>query len=124
MDGSRHDGRILVVGMGRSGAAAAMTALRELPGVGVVVCDEKKEPLAAADVNALREAGALVELGRCDPGLLEGCGLVIKSPGVPRKNPLIEEALGRGIPVWGEVEFARKFLKNVIVGITGTNGKT
>lgn len=122
--GQRDDGRILVVGMGRSGAAAARAALKELPGVGVVVCDEKEEPLAAADVSALREAGALVELGRGDPGLLEGCGLVVKSPGVPRQNPLIEEALSRGIPVWGEVEFARRFLGNVIVGITGTNGKT
>ena len=117
-------GHLLVVGMARSGIAAAKAARRMLPGVEVVLSDRDPEPKAAAEAAELEASGVRVEPGREDNGLLDGCDLVVKSPGVPQENPLLLEARVRSIPVWGEVEFARQFLPNPIVGVTGTNGKT
>lgn len=119
-----HIDRLLIVGMGRSGMAAALAARRLLPQAVVILSDSKTGVLDAADEADLEKSGVMLEPGRSDEALLEGCGLVIKSPGVPGDSLLIEEARLRGIPVWGEVEFARRFLPNVFVGITGTNGKT
>jgi UDP-N-acetylmuramoylalanine--D-glutamate ligase len=56
-----------------------------------------------------------------DLSLLEGADVLVKSPGVPRENPLV--AAGR-IPVWSEVELGYRLLPNPILGVTGTNGKT
>src|SRR5207237_7746897 len=52
-------------------------------------------------------------------------GLVVKSPGVPGENPLVVAARARGIPIWSEVELGYRLLEEpVLLGITGTNGKT
>jgi UDP-N-acetylmuramoylalanine--D-glutamate ligase len=96
--------RVLVVGLARSGTAAA--AALEARGVHVVRADRKLENDA-------------------DLSLLEGVGLLVKSPGVPGENPLVAEARAHGIPVWSEVELGYRFLdRPKIVGVTGTNGKT
>jgi UDP-N-acetylmuramoylalanine--D-glutamate ligase len=97
-------GRVLVVGMARSGAAAAEALSAR--GVEVVPADRK--------------------LGNDDDlSLLDGVGLVVKSPGVPGENPLVAEARHRGIPVWSEVELGYRLLGGpALVGVTGTNGKT
>ncbi|MFA5801935.1 MAG: UDP-N-acetylmuramoyl-L-alanine--D-glutamate ligase [Thermoleophilia bacterium] len=120
----RGIGRLLVIGMARSGIAAALAARRSLPELEVVIADRDEKPDAAANVDELTKAGVRVELGCEDYSLLDGCGLVVKSPGVPGSIPLIEEARQRGIPVWGEIEFAWRFITNFIIGVTGTNGKT
>jgi UDP-N-acetylmuramoylalanine--D-glutamate ligase len=92
--------RVVVLGMARSGQAAA--ALLERHGVEVVRVDRT--------------------LGNDeDVSLLEGADVLIKSPGVPRDNPLVRAAL---MPIWSEVELAARFLPNPILGVTGTNGKT
>src|SRR5439155_64311 len=57
-------------------------------------------------------------------GLLDGAGLLVKSPGVPAEAPLVVAARQRGVPVWGEIELASRLLPNPILGVTGTNGKT
>ncbi len=116
--------RLLIVGMARSGNAAALAARRVSPELEVIVCDRDAEPEAAAEREPLEAAGIGVRLGDEDHTLLDGCGLLVKSPGVPGDNSLIQEAHQRGIPVWGEVEFAWRFLENPFVGVTGTNGKT
>jgi UDP-N-acetylmuramoylalanine--D-glutamate ligase len=62
-----------------------------------------------------------------DLSLLDGVGLVVKSPGVPGEAPLVAAARGRGIPVWSEVELGYRLLAEQggrLVGVTGTNGKT
>ena len=116
--------RLLIVGMARSGIAAAQAARRVLPHIEVVIADRQAQPEAAGDTSSLEAAGIHLAMGREDHTLLDGCGLVIKSPGVPGDISLIEEAHHRGIPVWGEVEFAWRFLENPLIGVTGTNGKT
>ena len=57
-------------------------------------------------------------------GLLDGVGLLVKSPGVPRESPLVVEAERRGVPIWGEVELGYRLLQPRLIGVTGTNGKT
>ena len=95
--------RVLVLGLARSGLAAA--AALERRGVEVVRAD--------------RELGNDVDLS-----LLEDVGVLVKSPGVPAEAPLVVAARERGIPVWSEIELASRLLPNPILGVTGTNGKT
>jgi UDP-N-acetylmuramoylalanine--D-glutamate ligase len=113
---------LAVLGLGRSGVPAALLASRRLPGVTVTALDEGRP--ADDDAPALLgAAGVAVLLGR-DARLPAACDLLVKSPGVPNESPVVREAQARGVPVWSEVELARRFLPNRLVAITGTNGKT
>jgi UDP-N-acetylmuramoylalanine--D-glutamate ligase len=62
--------------------------------------------------------------GSDGPEALRGVRAVVKSPGVPREAPVVQAALGRGVPVLGEVELAWRLLPNAFIAVTGTNGKT
>ncbi len=111
--------RVAVVGLGRSGVAAAKLLVAQ--GAAVVASDLKqREELALSD---LEERGVHLELGDNPLSLLD-CDLVVVSPGVPPWAPILKEAARRGAEVVGEVELASWFLKGEIVGVTGTNGKT
>jgi UDP-N-acetylmuramoylalanine--D-glutamate ligase len=113
--------RALVLGLARSGEAAAL-ALRT-HGVEVVGHDVKPE-LDAELLGRLRLAGVEVHLGEEDEELLRGVDVVVKSPGIPGGRPLLAAAHAAGIPVASEIELGAQLLSNPIVGITGTNGKT
>jgi UDP-N-acetylmuramoylalanine--D-glutamate ligase len=111
-------GPFLVVGLARSGQAAArMLAARGEAVRGV----DSGSPVAAAGLE-----GAGVEVFPDTDGLaqLEGTRTVVKSPGVPREAPVIAAALERGIEVVGELELAWRALPNRFLAVTGTNGKT
>jgi UDP-N-acetylmuramoylalanine--D-glutamate ligase len=111
-------GPYLVVGLARSGQAAA----RLLAGRGAEVSGvDSGEPAGAAELGA---EGVEVELGGDGLGALARVGCVVKSPGVPREAGVIAAALERGIPVIGELELAWRLLSNPFVAVTGTNGKT
>jgi len=110
--------RALVLGLARSGEAAALALARR--GVAVVGVDERED----VDAGRLREAGVEVVLGADDPELLEGVDLLVKSPGVPPAAPLAAAARERGLTIWSEVELGFRLLANPILGVTGTNGKT
>jgi UDP-N-acetylmuramoylalanine--D-glutamate ligase len=111
-------GPFLVVGLARSGQAAA----RFLAGGGEdVVAVDSGFPDGAA---GLREVGVEVVLDADGIALLEGVRTVVKSPGVPREAPVIAAALERGIDVVGELELAWRAIPNRFVAVTGTNGKT
>jgi UDP-N-acetylmuramoylalanine--D-glutamate ligase len=112
-------GRILVVGLGRSGEAAALALARR--DVEVVAAD--RDP--AVDAGRLAEPGVEVHAGSEDERLLDGVELLVKSPGVPGESALPAAARSRGIPVWSEVELGYHLLRpHPFVGVTGTNGKT
>jgi UDP-N-acetylmuramoylalanine--D-glutamate ligase len=111
-------GPFLVVGLARSGQAAAR--LLALRGETVRAVDSG-HPEGAAGLE-----GIGVEVFLDTDGLteLEGTRTVVKSPGVPREAAVIAAALERGIEVVGEMELAWRALPNRFVGVTGTNGKT
>jgi UDP-N-acetylmuramoylalanine--D-glutamate ligase len=112
-------GPYLVVGLARSGVAAARAV--RIRGERVLGLDAGA-PAAAA---ALSELGVEVHLDDGDgTALLDGVRAVVKSPGVPAQSPVIEAARERGIAVLGELELAWRLLSNEFVAVTGTNGKT
>ncbi len=112
------EGPFLVVGLARSGQAAAR------------LLAERGEEVIGADAGApegaerLREAGVEVNLDGDRDALVERARCVVKSPGVPREAPAIRRALTLGVPVIGELELAWRLLPNPFVAVTGTNGKT
>jgi UDP-N-acetylmuramoylalanine--D-glutamate ligase len=110
--------RALVLGLARSGHAASL-ALRA-SGVEVVAHDRSRE----LKIGRLVEAGADVRLGEADESLLRDVDVIVKSPGIPSEALLVQAAHSRRIPVWSEIEVGARLLRNPIVGITGTNGKT
>jgi UDP-N-acetylmuramoylalanine--D-glutamate ligase len=111
--------RALVLGLARSGHAAALALARR----GVVVVGADRSPDAMA--GRLADEGVEVRLGSEEESLLEGVQLVVKSPGVPAASPLAAAARARGIPIWSEVELGYRLLPgNPLIGVTGTNGKT
>jgi UDP-N-acetylmuramoylalanine--D-glutamate ligase len=110
--------RILVVGLARSGQAAADV----LVGLGAhVVGYDRNDQI---DVGRLRELGVEVHLGPEEETLLKGADLIVKSPGVPGETLLVARARSSRLPVWSEIELGARLLENPILGVTGTNGKT
>jgi UDP-N-acetylmuramoylalanine--D-glutamate ligase len=110
--------RVLVVGLARSGRAAAEALVAA--GVEVVGYDRDE----GVDVGRLGDLGVEVHLGPEEETLLQGTDLLVKSPGVPGETPLVVGAREREIPVWSEIELGARLLANPILGVTGTNGKT
>jgi len=111
-------GPFLVVGLARSGQAAARLLARrgeEVRGV------DAGNPVGAAGL-----AGDGVEVALDTDGVaqLDGMRTVVKSPGVPREAPVIAAALERGLDVVGELELAWRTIPNRFLAVTGTNGKT
>ena len=106
------DGPYLIVGLARSGVAAA----RMLAGHGEVLAVDSGRPEVPADVQAQLDSDGL--------DLLERAACVVKSPGVPNEAPVIARARELGLPVVGELELAWRLLPNRFVAVTGTNGKT
>jgi UDP-N-acetylmuramoylalanine--D-glutamate ligase len=105
-------GPYLVVGLARSGVAAA----RVLEGHGRVIGTDTGNP----DVPAGLEA----QLGVDGVELLDRVACLVKSPGVPNEAPVIAAARERGLPVFGELELSWRLLPQRFVAVTGTNGKT
>jgi UDP-N-acetylmuramoylalanine--D-glutamate ligase len=110
-------GPYLIVGLARSGVAAAL-ALTER-GEQVTGVDGGRP-----DIERLTAAGVPVHLESDGVALLRGVGCVIKSPGVPARAPVVEAARRQGVPVIGELELAWRMLPNEFIAVTGTNGKT
>ncbi|GAB4325786.1 MAG: UDP-N-acetylmuramoyl-L-alanine--D-glutamate ligase [Candidatus Zixiibacteriota bacterium] len=119
----RIEGRsILVIGMARSGVAAA----RLLSGLNatVFVSDSREADSLAYEIAALKSAGIRFEVGGHRVEALDGIDLVVASPGVPPGNILVREAETRGIPVYAEIEVASWVSDAPILAITGSNGKS
>ena len=108
----------LVVGLARSGIAAARALLAL--GEHVVAVDSGS---AAATRPTLPE-GLDVHLGTDGLAFLPHARAVVKSPGVPREAAVIAAARERGMPVLGEMELGWRLLPNEFIAVTGTNGKT
>jgi UDP-N-acetylmuramoylalanine--D-glutamate ligase len=115
---SPPEGPFLVVGLARSGIAAALLLRR--CGETVIGVDAA----ALVQAHSLRDAGVQLRLQSDGLAELEHVRTVIKSPGVPAQAPVIAAARAQGMPVLGELELAWRLLPNEFVAVTGTNGKT
>lgn len=107
-----------MVGLARSGVAVAQMLLGR--GEEVIGVDAGRP----AGVERLAALGVEVSLDGQGIEHLERVQTVVKSPGVPRRAPVIEEAVRRGVGVTGELELAWRAIPNRFLGVTGTNGKT
>lgn len=114
--------RVLVVGLGRSGAASALFLQEH--GAKVTVSDSKSEAQLQSDVPALLDRGVSIETGRHGERTFRDQDLIVVSPGVPSDQPQLQHARTLGIPVIGEVELAFRYLQGKVLAITGSNGKT
>jgi len=111
--------RVLVLGLSRSGIAAA----RLLTTKGAVVLANDRRPLAELDDQA-RGLDAELVTGSHPSSLARKADWVVASPGVPPDNPIVAEALARGIPIWSELELGYRHAKGSIIAVTGTKGKS
>ena len=114
--------KILVIGAGISGFAAAKIAKKF--GAAVTLSDAKAESDLKFDFANLRDAGINLVFGAQTENLLDGVDMVIVSPAVPLRIPILQAALKKNIPVISEVELAYDLAKSPICAVTGTNGKT
>lgn len=112
---------ILVLGLARSGTAAAKTLLRN--GKTVRVNDMQLTEKSTV-VQELIRLGAEMVLGSHPLSVLEGIEIVVKNPGISYDNPILVEAAKRNIPIVTEIEIASQLVPGMMIGITGSNGKT
>ncbi len=112
--------RLVVLGGGESGVGTAL--LGKEKGYDVFVSDKGKikekykQVLIHNEIEWEDERHTEVNILNAD--------IVMKSPGIPDKVPLVKQIHEKGIQVVSEIEFASKFTDATIVGITGSNGKT
>ena len=114
--------RVLVIGLAKSGVAVAKLLLNQ----GAIVTVNDRTPLEEnPDAKSLIEEGIRVLAGSHPVDLLEEhFDFVVKNPGIPYHNCMVEAAIKKGVPVYTEVEIAYHLLEGLIIGITGSNGKT
>lgn len=111
---------LVVLGAGESGVGTAI--LGKQKGYEVFVSD--KGLIAEKYKKVLLNNNISFEEGNHTESKIMAADLVMKSPGIPDKVALVKQLKSRGIPVVSEIEFASKYTDGVIVGITGSNGKT
>jgi UDP-N-acetylmuramoylalanine--D-glutamate ligase len=114
--------KILVVGLGKSGLAAALFLRRR--GAHVTVSDIRSAEALARDIPALLEEGINVEAGGHGLLTFRRQDLIVVSPGVPLDTPELLQVRSFGLPIIGELELAARFLQGKALAITGSNGKT
>lgn len=112
--------KIVILGAGESGAGSAVLALKQ--GFDVFVSDKgeiKEKYREILDKHKIKW-----EQGDHTESIILSADEVIKSPGIPEKNPLIMKLHEKGIPVISEIEFAGRYCTGTKICITGSNGKT
>ena len=114
--------KVLVVGLGKSGFAAALFLRRR--GAQVTVSDVRSAEALAKDIPALLDEGINVEAGGHGLLTFRRQDLIVVSPGVPLDTPELAQVRSFGLPIIGELELAARFLKGKTLAITGSNGKT
>ena len=114
--------KVLVVGLGKSGLAAALFLRRR--GALVTVSDTRSAEALSKEIPTLLEEGVMVEAGGHGLLTFRRQDLIVVSPGVPLDTPELVQVKSFGLPVIGELELAARFLKGRTIAVTGSNGKT
>jgi UDP-N-acetylmuramoylalanine--D-glutamate ligase len=112
--------RLVVLGGGESGVGTAILGREK--GYDVFVSDFGKIKEKYKEV--LVSNGIAWEEEKHTEDLILNADVVMKSPGIPEKAPIVKKLIEKGIPVISEIEFAAPFTKAITIGITGSNGKT
>ncbi|MEC7263356.1 MAG: Mur ligase family protein, partial [Bacteroidota bacterium] len=112
--------RLVILGGGESGVGTAILGLKK--GFEVFVSD--KGEIKDKYKEVLEHFGIEWESGQHTEAKILNADVVMKSPGIPDKVPLIKELVAKGVPVISEIEFASRYTNANIIGITGSNGKT
>ena len=112
--------RLVILGGGESGVGTAI--LGKQKGWEVFLSD--KGSLKPHYRETLNKEGIQWEEGTHTEEKILSADVIMKSPGIPDKAPIIKKAHEKGIAVISEIEFASKYTDSLIVGITGSNGKT
>ncbi|MCB9025039.1 MAG: UDP-N-acetylmuramoyl-L-alanine--D-glutamate ligase [Bdellovibrionaceae bacterium] len=114
--------KVLVVGLGRTGVALAHLLSRK--GAIVTVSDHKSKAELANNLDKMEDIEINYDLGGHTPKSFLQQDLIILSPGISPNLKIFDYARSQGVKVTGELEFAATFIKEPIIAITGTNGKT
>ena len=114
--------KVLVVGIARSGVAAAR--LLASRGAMVIANDIKPESELGDAADELRTLGVMLSLGAHPESLFVNAELIVLSPGVPANLAALESARHAGVEIISEPELAGRFLRGRMIGVTGSNGKT
>lgn len=113
--------KVLVLGLAKSGTAVAQLLNRNDI---EVVANDLKATEDSENVKQLKELNIPVITGSHPLTLLNDVDAVIKNPGIPYENRLVEHAAEKSIPILTEVELLHYFDLDHLIGITGSNGKT
>lgn len=113
--------RVAVLGLARSGSAAARL-LRDA-GCSVFASDSVQNDEIRRNAADLNAAGIETEIGGHSPRALD-CDFLVRSPGVPDTNPILSKARALGLFIVSEIEAAAWFCRASVLAITGSNGKT
>ncbi len=114
--------RVTVIGLARSGLAAAR--LLQECGAHVTVADRKERAEVPRQLESLDQSTVRCMLGSGYESALDGADLVVISPGVPYRMEALERVRRRGVKVISELDLASRFLTVPILAVTGTNGKS
>jgi UDP-N-acetylmuramoylalanine--D-glutamate ligase len=114
-------GKVLVVGLGKTGLSCARYLTRQ--GAAVAVTDTRLSPPGLETLRGELQDAALF-LGGFDRAAFEAAGLIVVSPGVSVQEPLIRQARARGVPVVGDIELFARVVRAPVAAITGSNGKS
>ncbi|MFE3846605.1 UDP-N-acetylmuramoyl-L-alanine--D-glutamate ligase [Flavobacterium sp. LB3P45] len=112
--------RLVILGAGESGIGTAILGKKK--GYDVFVSDFGKIKGNYKEVLIINEIAWEEEKHTED--LILNADVVMKSPGIPDKSPIVKKLSAKEIPVLSEIEFAAPFTDATIIGITGSNGKT
>ena len=111
---------VLIIGLAKSGAAAADLCIAE--GAELTVHDQKSREKLGEVADRLEAMGARLVLEQYpEPA---GFDYVVVSPGVRPDHPVVKEAKQAGVPVWSEMELAARCARCHLISITGTDGKS
>lgn len=112
--------RLVILGGGESGVGTAILGKKK--GYEVFVSDFGKIKGNYKEVLIIN--GIAWEEEKHTENLILNADVVMKSPGIPEKSPIVKKLFEKRIPVISEIEFAAPFTDATIIGITGSNGKT
>ena len=113
-------GRLVILGAGESGVGAAI--LGKDKGFEVFVSDMGQ--IAEHYQEILEQEGIAFESGQHTEELILNANIIVKSPGIPEKAPLIKKLRAAGVPLISEIEFAAQYTDAKLICITGSNGKS